>query len=252
MSTSSVPSKSPEGAFSYAAAASGKSSPKATATAASTQMNIPGAGTLNGTLSDITKTEAAEPSLSLDTANTPKKKASSSSLSSGTAAAVNGESLSFSSSPDRKLSNDERGSTSEKSYQPEGDQVDSNKQPTKVAEATRERLVPAPPPPVNIWILRAEEFREAKAKMQPVATVPLHAAASKSTSPKSAEKPSEARNPERRRTGKQADAGGWDAEKGRESNSYDRKDVQKDSRDRKKSTDAGRANGYLPREDGEF
>lgn len=250
MSTSFVPSKSPEGAFSYAAAASGKHSPKAT-TATPTHMNNSGAGTPNGTLLDITKAEAVEFSASLDTANTPKQKASSSSLSSGIATVDNGEPSSFSSSSDRKLPNDEGGSNSEKAYQSEGDQLDSSKQPTKVAEASRERLVPAPPPSVNIWHVRAEGFREAKAKMQPVATVPLHAATSKSASPKSTEKPVEAKNPERRRTGKQTDTCAWDTEKGRE-NSYDRKDVQKDGRDRKKSTDAGRANGYPPREDGEF
>ena len=249
MSTSSVPSKSSEGVFSYAAAASGKHSPKAT-TETSTPMNNSGAGMLNGTLSDITKAEAVELSTSLDTLSTPKQKTSSSSLSSGVAAAVNGEPSSpLSSNFDRKLPNDERGFTSEKAYQPEGDQVDSSKQPTKVAEASRERLVPAPPPPVNIWIVRAEGFREAKAKMQPVATVPLLAPTNKSASPKLAEKPAEAKNPERRRASKQADSGGWDPEKGRENSSYDRKDVQKD---RKKSADAGRANGYLPREDGEF
>ena len=253
MSTLSVPSKTSEGTFSYAAAASGKHSAKPTTVQNPSQTTPPignsGASTPNGISGDNTKSQASV--TTSEARSTPKQKTSNASLDAAndTATAANGDSSQSPNSLDQKSSNDEKSSSGEKWSQPEGDRSDINKQPA-FGELSKEKLVPAPPPPVNIWNVRAEEFK-AKTK-QPVPTsVAPPVAASKPVSSKAAEKPMEAKQADRKRGSKQTDSESWDTEKIREGGAHDRKDAPKDGRDRKKSTDAGRVNGYLAREDGE-
>jgi len=253
MSTLSVPSKSSEGTFSYAAAASGKHSPKLTTVQNSSQatprVSNSGASTPNGICSDSTKGQSSV--ATTEARSTPKQKASTASLNAanGTATVANGEPSSPPTRLDQKSLNNEKTSFSEKESQPERDKSDINKQPAS-GEPAREKLVPAPPPPVNIWNVRAEEFK-AKAKQPAPPPVATAATANKPSSSKATEKQTEAKQVDRRRGGKQADSGSWDTEKIREGGAHDRKDAPKDGRDRKKSADAGRVNGYPLREDGE-
>lgn len=252
MSTLSVPSKSPEGTFSYAAAASGKHSPKPTTVQnppQTPQMSNSGASTPNGILSDSTKGQTSVKTT--EARNSPKQKTSNASLNAAncTATGSNGESSPPPNSLDQKLSNDEKTFSGEKGSQPEGDKSDINRQLAS-GEPAREKLVPAPPPPVNIWNIRAEEFK-AKAKQPASTPVAPPVAASKPASSKATEKSMEAKQTDRKRGSKQTDSGSLETEKIREGGAHDRKDTQKDGRDRKRSTDAGKVNGYLPREDGE-
>lgn len=251
MSTLSVPSKSSEGTFSYAAAASGKHSPKPTTTPNTSQttpqMSNSGASTPNGVSGDNTKSQTSV--TTTEAISTPKQKASNAFLNAAnnTATTANGESSPSPNSLYQKSSNDEKSSSGEKGSQYEWDRSDINKQPAS-GEPAREKLVLAPPPPVNIWNIRAEEFK-AKTK-QPVPTpVNPPVAASKPVSSKAAEKPTEAKHADRKRGSKQTDAGSWDTEKTREGGAHDRKDAAKDGRDRKKSADVGRVNGYPAKED---
>lgn len=189
---------------------------------------------------------------SQDSGSTPKQTASNTSetTSSGYTAAVNGESP-LTTSDDQKPSNDEKSSTYEKEVYTEDDVADTGKQNMKAAEAAKEKLIPAPPPTVNIWNLRAEEFK-AKAKSQPATTpVAPPTTPGKPTTSKLSDKATDTKQLDRKRGNKQMDAGNLDTEKVREGGAHDRKDSPKGIRDRKKSADAGRVNGYLPREDGE-
>jgi len=253
MSTLSVPSKPSEGTFSYAAAASGKHSPKPTTvqnpSPTTPQMGNSGTSTPNGISGDNIKGQTSV--TATEARSAPKQKASNASLNAAnnTAIAANDEPMSFPNSLDQKPWNDEKSSFSEKGSQPEGDRSDINKQPA-YGEPAREKLVPAPPPPVNIWNVRAEEFKAKTKQPVPAPVAPL-VAASKPVSSKGAEKPTEAKQADRKRGSKQTDSGSWDTEKIREGGAHDRKDAPKDGRDRKKSADAGRVNGYLAREDGE-
>ncbi|KAF8422037.1 hypothetical protein EV426DRAFT_575423 [Tirmania nivea] len=252
MSTLSVPSKSSEGTFSYAAAASGKHSPKPTTvqnpSQTSPQISSSGASTPNGISGDNTKGQASV--TTTEARSTPKQKTSNASLSAAnsTATVANGESSPSPNSLGQKPSNNEKSSSGEKGSQAEGDKNDINKQPAS-GELARERLVPAPPPSVNIWNVRAEEFKAKTKQLVPTPVAPP-VAASKSVSSKAAEKPTEAKQADRKRGSKHTDSGSWDTEKIREGGAHDRKDAPKDGRDRRKGSDAGRVNGYLSREDG--
>ena len=255
MTTLSLPSKSSEGTFSYAAAASGKHSPKPattpnTAPPPAPQVNSLGASTPNGIPTDRTKSPVTESVPQSDSSGCPKPKASN--VPSNTAApdpttALNGETTPSSSDPDPKPLTDEKISFG--SEQLEGDQTETAKDTLKSMEAAEKKLLPAPPPPVNIWKLRAEEFT-AKAKLQPAAT-PLASVAVKPVSSKVTERVTETKPTDRKRGGNKTDTGNWDSEKTREGNAHERKDGAKEGgRDRKKSTDSGRTNGHSSREDG--
>ncbi|KAF8474778.1 hypothetical protein BDZ91DRAFT_789049 [Kalaharituber pfeilii] len=246
MTTSAAtPPKPTDSTFSYAAAASGKHSPTIpiTALSSSSSMNNSGSNTPNGIPIDGTNAQA-----SADAALPAEPKSKGPGVQSNPIV-PNGPTTSESGPPlQGSIKRSEEKITSAEKDHTEESQSSFAKEEGKVAEVPKEKLVPAPPPTVNIWTLRAQEF-EAKAKLQ-LPTVPAvaGAAASKPIS-KTVEKPAEARQGERKRGGNKMEGGTWDADKGRDSNTYDRKESTKDGRDRKKSTDSGRVNGYAQRDD---
>lgn len=247
MSTLSVPSKTSEGTFSYAAAASGKHSPKSTTSPTPThntnQTHNHGTSTPNGVPADNTKVQTGEVISSSDSGNTSLQKQSTLNTTNGSTTVVNGEVSSPAGHNDLNKSSEEKGSNGDKENQSESDTG------VKTIEAPKEKLIPAPPPSVNIWNQRAEEFR-AKAKLQPAVVAAPTAIVSKSGPPRVSEKSSEAKHVDRKRGNKQADLGNVDTEKSKDGPGHDRKEAPKDGR--KRSTDAGRMNGNLSREDGKY
>ena len=256
MSTLSLPPKLNENTFSYAAAASGKHSPKPGVSNAgagvvnNSQTSMSDAITINGDTVDNSKTQ------STDIGTLPEIK-SGVSHKSGVATpqissnvgnpSLNGDSAQSLYSLDQKLAKHERSPAVENALQGSANWADNIKEGTKTPEVIKDKLVPAPPPPVNIWTQRAEEFT-AKSKLQTPALVSMPSALIKQPTSKGTEKPVEAKQSDRKRNNKQ-ESGHWES---KDNGAHDRKDNGRDGRDRKKSADTGRTNGYPPRDDGKY
>lgn len=259
-----MPVKHTETAFSYAAAASGKNSPVAGTKGTMPTENVlktnpntdttvfnPSNGVVAGKLDAVSVTTANEILVA------PKKDLSTPS--------PNGISMQTPFEPPLSVNGtipEPKDDTKTEPKIQSSDNASSEKLPetenvnggTKTPDVPKKDLPLAPPPAVNVWKLRAEGFT-AKAKVQPLPTTST-GGLKPAVSSKPLEKQGDLKQVERRKSGYRQETGNWEgtSERGasRDNVPYERKDNGREGRDRKKSIEAGRVNGFTNKEDGEY